>query len=413
MLRVNRVVSLVVSCGLFCGAGCKGGDRSDGSEAAAAGSAAAGAAAAGSAAAGSAAPAGSAAAAPAAGSASAPKVAGAAAGAAAAPGAAAPGAGAPGAAAAPAESEKAAADPFARMFPGRRVRNETLSDKMQRRIRFQLRELTKAPIALRDIIHVPLADGGAEVHAIYEYSVYEDCVKQYESREEARANCLEEPVSVVTGTNPDHHDDEDHTDRYLYKQVRVNRNCRRYGAVYAVFGPAPAGKPVTDGGALRVVSLALPKIDCEIQKISQFFVDDVDGDRRPEVYLELTTVRPEVVNRRGSYTDDIDVEELVTKQHVHVLNVGEQELEVQLEMSEVQVRVGDLNRDGHRDVVAIGACLVDLAEGAMGWPVEPDCPDEMRARGWYLYEVESDRWVLDGPPPGPVDPDGEGAEEAP
>lgn len=262
--------------------------------------------------------------------------------------------------------------------------------------------MARAPIALRDFIGVPRSDGGKDVYAIYEYSVYEDCVKGAASRQDGRSACLEEPVSVVTGTNP-HHDEEDsNSDRYLYKQIRPGRECRKYGAVYAAFSPAPADKVLGEEGALRVLSLPLPEIDCELHTLAQFFVDDVDGDREQELYLDVTSARPSVRNVRGSFTDDIDVEDVARRRNVLIVGPAGEGLELQGHIPDAEVWMRDLDRDGHADLVAIGRCIEDLAEGTEDftmWGVEEYCVPEMRERIWYLYDGELDGWVLHGEPP--------------
>jgi hypothetical protein len=299
-----------------------------------------------------------------------------------------------------ASSAAAAPDPSDKRFPLRHTANngDPVTDKIQRRIRYQLRGVSPAPIALRDLLQVTRADGGADVYAIYEVSVYEECVKGAASRQEGRSKCLEEPVSVVVGDNPNYDYEHDRGDRYSYKQVRLGRDCRKYGAVHATFGAPPAGKSLEEAGSLKVSSLPLPEIDCELKTLSQFFVDDVDADRRPELYLDVTSARPVVRNRRGNYTDDIDVEEVQRRRHVLILGASGEGLALEARIADADVSVRDLNRDGHADLVAIGACLIDLAEGSMGWS-EPVCVREARERTWYLYDRELDRWVLDGEPP--------------
>lgn len=296
-----------------------------------------------------------------------------------------------------AESAPAALDAMAVLFPKRHIRSADVTDKAQRRIRYQLREVARAPIALRDLIRVPRPDGGMEVYAIYEYSVYEDCVKSARSRQEGRDKCLEAPVSVVIGENPDHDEAESGSQRYLYKDVRLGRECRKYGVVHATFSQAPAGQDPGEAGALRVLSLPLPEIDCELKTLAQYFVDDVDGDRRAELYLEVTSERPSVTQQRGSYADNYDVQTVTLQRNVLVIKTTGEALEVQGKISGPDVTLRELNRDGHLDLVIIGECLMNLAEG-VEFATEVECRTEMRERIWYLYDREVDRWVLHGEP---------------
>jgi hypothetical protein len=125
-----------------------------------------------------------------------------------------------------AASARPGGESLEQLFPARaQPADAPVGEKLQRRIRFALRSVAKAPIALRDLISVPREDGGAEIFGLYQYSAYEECVRGHPSREEARTKCL--------GTR----DDWDNL-------LRNNRACMRYGLLYARL--AAAGPDAAD-----------------------------------------------------------------------------------------------------------------------------------------------------------------------
>jgi hypothetical protein len=79
---------------------------------------------------------------------------------------------------------------IAAAFPDRLLPAEKFSEKMAKRIRYKLRDVTKAPIALRHFIQAPNPDGSLDVFAIYEYGELEGCVRGYPTRKEGRVACL-------------------------------------------------------------------------------------------------------------------------------------------------------------------------------------------------------------------------------
>jgi len=270
------------------------------------------------------------------------------------------------------------ADPIESLFPKRHAVSDTLSDKMRRRIRFRLNDVAKVPIALHDIIPIPNPDGSLEVFALYEYSAYEQCVLGYATRTEGREHCLDAPA---------YYNDEG-------KPVRLNRDCKVFGAVYARFAAPNEGTAPETGGELTVSSIPLPKSECEILKIHHMFVDDVDGDGKQELYLDLATARELPPEFRGSGGP------LHSKRYLYVLS-AESALEIQLSLllseiitknepnPEPLILLFDLDHDGHLDVVQIAACW----EGV--YSREP-CPMDVRTRTQYLYDQKLDQWIPQG-----------------
>ena len=330
------------------------------------------------------------------------------------------GAGAAATAAPPAQAkapDPRASDPeLDRWFLGRHEETAALPEAMQKRIRYQLREVSKAPIALRSFIQIPGDNGASEVIAIYEFSAYEDCVKQYRTRKEARDACLPELENVT-----DHSDGESKT-----RKVRLNRSCRKYGVAYASFAaPAASEDPAASeaGGALKVVSVPMPHAECELTSLEDFFVADVDRDGRRELVLNSMSSNEVIEDQRRGQA-------VVNRQErtLWVIELGEVLVEqlslpvarYQLQWQRVFWR--DLNRDERPDLVQIEDCNRDTQFE------EDPCPEELLTRTWYLYNRELDRWVDDAekarpapaappatppPPAAPPTPPAPGAEGAP
>lgn len=271
-------------------------------------------------------------------------------------------------------------EPIEELFPVRYERNETLPDKMQRRIRFQLRTVAKAPIALRDIIHVPHEDGSAEMFALYEYSAYEECVRGYPTRQEARAACLGDGI----GNN----------------RLRLNRGCVVLGVVYATFASPGPKDPSDAGGALTVASAPLPGTLCIMGEHKHTFVADVDQDGALELYADFTTgerwggeirspgaeptyyanEQREVVIFSGGKRAGPPLMLRYSEEHMYAGNSAPQDDLIMLH---------DLDGDGHLDLIAIEPCS-DAQQ----------CDPEHRERTIYLYDRKLDRWVKGVPPEG-------------
>ncbi|MCA9712060.1 MAG: hypothetical protein KDK70_39860, partial [Myxococcales bacterium] len=153
-----------------------------------------------------------------------------------------------------------------------------LSEKMGRRLRSTLRTQHDAVTQLAATIVLPEPDGGATVVALYEYSLFEVCVAKGGKTKEARRKCADE--ATTDGGEP----------------MAALRACTGRGLVRARFGPPPASNPAY-GGKLTVAATRPVAGGCTVEKIHAFRLHDVDGDRRPELEVDLVTTTPNMTFR--------------------------------------------------------------------------------------------------------------------
>lgn len=298
-------------------------------------------------------------------------------------------------------------DPLAMRFPERYLPGKGLPDGMQRRIRYHLRDRTRAQIALDPIIDVPRPDGGRDVFAIYSYSRYEDCMSRYATRKEGRERCADEqgePKRRVysSGMESDHGRTE---------AVLVNE-CVALGAVRASFAP-PGRESAGDlGGALTVSSIALPKTLCAVKSYPHLFVADVDGDKKLEMYIDIATTR--VLELQTRHPDDYSVQRdlfiwdggsshdaALQLVFVDSTNPNPNLMSVAAEQELVELR--DFDGDGHLDLIHL----------ELIWPSGSDSEARLLAerqpQAVYLYDRVSDTWRATKPPA--PKPDGSGAKQ--
>ncbi len=267
------------------------------------------------------------------------------------------------------------------MFPARKQPNEPLPEELLKQIRYRMRDVSKAPIALRDAIYLPREDGSAEVLAIYEVSTYEDCVQRHGgSRKKARAACLPEVQTLSSAETGD----ED-------TKVRLNRNCRNYGVVRASLS---ARELIDDADRLKVSALELPQASCELRSLQQFFLDDIDRDGRPELVIAATAARELIEDQRRSQAVVIEEERLLWVLDVGAALTEQLQLSVAKYSSDARTVWVDLNRDERPDLVQIADCRRDEL-----YDEEDRCDESLRDRTWYLYDREADRWRDDEAPP--------------
>ncbi len=270
------------------------------------------------------------------------------------------------------ESVKAEAPPAAK--------EPAVPELLQKRIRYQLREVSPAPLALREAQLVAAADGSAEVVGFYEFSAYEDCVKREGgSRKQAREKCVPELETIYDYNTPDGEREE--------RQVRLNRECKRYGLFYARVGAS--ADPAK--GALAVAHVALPQEDCELSS-AELVLADQDLDGRRELVAEMTLGREEIRDlRRGTEVADEE------HRYLWVLEVGAElrrqfELVVDAQGPGAEVSWVDLDRDERPDLVHKVGCHPGMG---MSEEEERQCDDEVRQRVWYRYDRELDTWLDD------------------
>lgn len=268
------------------------------------------------------------------------------------------------------EAPPAPPDPIAALFPVKYTPSETLPDKMRRRIRFRLRDKSQAAIALHDIIDIPKPDGSREVFALYEYSVYEDCVHGYATRKEGREHCLAE-----MGTIP------------------IGRDGVAMGAVRAHFGPPDATTPADAGGELTVWSMAFKDGLCFAYPYHHLFVADVDGDDKLEMYVDITTACYQV--HVGEARSPLPGE---SRRHLYVFSGDTADTSLSLELviqhfdggyrawplDEELIALLDINHDGHLDVIQTKPCFKEGGREPCDW--------EPREKVAYVYDVDDDMW---------------------
>ena len=269
---------------------------------------------------------------------------------------------------------------FAEAFPQRLRPTEKLSDKMAKRIRYALRAVTKAPIALRHFIQVPNPDGSLDVFAIYEYAGLESCIRGHATRKEGSIACRRQA---------------DETD------------CVKLGAVRAHFGVPKEGTSMETSGALSVGSTQFEGVNCAADQ-ELVFVDDVDRDGKLEMMIDLTTTDVSgVENRAAAYWEYR--RELV----VFTGERGRDPFQLYVdswdtsEPSDVppsplasEIKMGDFNRDGHLDFLHSESpdCTLEDERHNRLYDAERDakiawCEKQPRVESVFLYDLQADQWA--------------------
>jgi hypothetical protein len=288
-------------------------------------------------------------------------------------------------------------DPIASRFRRHYLPDESLAERMRRRIRYQLRGQTKAPIALPQIIRIPQANGASDVFAVYQYSVYEDCVLGAGDRAEARKKCGNPPPDVL---------DEDRfaLDPYNGRNRSVepedlNRACVTLGVVRAHFEPPAPGVPDDAGGTLTIQSRKLAETLCEVYRYDHFFVADLDGDERPELYIDITTAQETVYEfeppRSGQFYRSVAHH---FEQHLYVYDGDDADgmaLSIALggwehgKMDHDElIELRDVNQDRRLDIIQKDICIsVSLSKGT------ELCDGKPRRQAVYRYDAEKDEWT--------------------
>ncbi|MBK7538003.1 MAG: hypothetical protein IPI49_22050 [Myxococcales bacterium] len=257
------------------------------------------------------------------------------------------------------------------------LQTEALPDKMNRRIRFRLRALSKAPIALRSIQYLPQEDGSAEVIAMYETSLYEECVREFASRIEGRKSCL--------------------------SRDRV-RGCVRSGVVWAHFAAPGPATPVEQGGSLTLQTSPLERELCTI-KSETLQVADLDGDGKLELELNVVSANEPPSDSRGMYSHDYAWSYYLFPSDLS----PEQSLSIEVESWEVMngvdgfafeplLELRDVDHDGRRDLVQytprdLRECKDDNTPESPEEGAPNPCALVNRAVEIYLYDVSADRWI--------------------
>jgi len=298
--------------------------------------------------------------------------------------------------------------PIESLFEVMYTPDEALPEQLRRRIRFRLKDKSRAPIALHHIIDIPKPDGSREVFALYESSVYEDCVQGYANRKEGREHCLGEFVDVFDGEREPTAEEKRRDDgryRYRTKQIRLNRDCVALGAVRAVFGPPGPGETAETGGSLAITSIAFTDALCKVDSYNRLLVADIDGDQKLELYVDITTAREELGEVRGPGMSILPKAMYNSHRHLYILsgnNIANAELSIDLDNTTPPsnpvppelIEFRDVDRDGHLDVIETKPCYWMPGPGEFV-PCE-SAPEAMHFSGnkriAYLYDVEQDAY---------------------
>ena len=294
----------------------------------------------------------------------------------------------------------ASRDPFAARLRVVHVPGDTLPDPLRQRIRAGLKARSRAPIALHHLIDVPRSDGGREVFALYEYSVYEDCMARWPDHKAGLQHCQGELATVFDGDLGLTKEEEEarHGEKYRHKQIRLNQDCVAVGAVRAVFDPPGAGSAAEPGGSLALTSLALRDLRCLPRSYNRVLVADVDGDSQLEMYVDVTSAREQIGEIRGPRADTVSAKLFNSDRHVYILSgadvsrvelsidLGDHILPVDLPAEEL-IELRDLDGDGHLDVLRSKLCFKPpQMAGFWGGP----CDTEPREKVAYAYDAEKD-----------------------
>lgn len=286
-------------------------------------------------------------------------------------------------------------NPVESRFRRRYTPDYSLSGRMERRIRYHLRSQTKAPIALTQIIRVPQASGAFDVFAIYEYSVFENCMLGYEDRKEGRENCLpaETTISDFDPMGVIQTDD---------KKVRLNESCVVRGAVRVHFDPPGPGIPEDAGGKLTIHAAKLEDSLCVVHGYDHLFVADLDGDEKLEMYIDITTTEEKLTTEPGMR--DRPERTIVgdhSQRHLYVFDGDKTEgfaLSAMLADSEngygtsrdqELVELRDVNKDHRLDMIVKEHCLGNPVFDKKGTEL---CGGGPREKTVYFYSPQEDAW---------------------
>lgn len=268
--------------------------------------------------------------------------------------------------------------PLEDQFPDRMEPGAAITDKMQRRIRFALRSVAKAPIAVRDIIAIPQEGGGMQVFGLYEYSVYEECVRGYATRAEGRDVCLDA-------------DDQ---------RVRNNRSCVHLGVWHARFSTASDGSE--DGGRVVVSQEPLSRAGCVVKQLDHYFVVDIDRDGELELFASLAT--EEKWSRDSSAAGSGLTYYTRGKSNVFIYSADATAAHFAFTAVSYEDKMGDMAPPRHESYEPVDLVDLDGDERLDIVRFEPcyngnhtksetPCTWPDLARTVYLYERTQDRWL--------------------
>ncbi len=282
-------------------------------------------------------------------------------------------------------------------------RDELLSEKMERRLRSQLRRTHGATVLLASKLVVPEPDGGVTVFGLYHYSLLQACVTAGGGTKDARADCIASAVD----------------ERGLYGDYAPGDvDCTQHGLVRARFGAPPTKTPLY-GGALSVIATRSLSGGCTIREVLDFSLRDVDADGAPELELSYMAATPEPYARGGGTYAEFDHQrgwyrEDLSPQTELVQSVWVEDDSAWGYVESSRVELVDVGGDGRVDLRLSSISAKYDAEGSLpqecypkldGTPVDAKrCSDALgdeeyeHVGGATLetsvahYDVETDQW---------------------
>ncbi|MCB9658695.1 MAG: hypothetical protein H6726_13680 [Sandaracinaceae bacterium] len=156
--------------------------------------------------------------------------------------------------------------PAASPAPEPQALMEGVPTKMGRRIVSQLRTTHRAMPTVLRAAHLTQPDGGERVFLVYEYSPFDACVSAAPSRAEGRRTCREQ----------------------------VDARCTTTKAAFVTVAPTPAGRTAGTGGAITVVFDDHVGRGCLTHRVLDVAIRDVDGDRQPELVVDIVRSQEEL-----------------------------------------------------------------------------------------------------------------------
>lgn len=254
-----------------------------------------------------------------------------------------------------------------------------LSDKMSRRLQFQLRERHRARVELAAHQHIVHPDGSSTVFAVHRHDRFEACVGGHADRTAGRAACrasmLDEELGCVPG-------------------------CHAVHVVRARFAPRRPGQSEEHGGDLSLEAEVAVDGACALDTVRAFELVDLDDDGSRELRVDLvfTTPHRDFISREAYTTRSRHV--AIHRRDLSaqlVLAFGEVGHEESTAMHERAGRYSLVDEDGDGrldlalelvDVEHAGSCtftdeLLPVLDG--------DCEGEPLRRV-FLYDVAGDTW---------------------
>lgn len=151
------------------------------------------------------------------------------------------------------------------------ARPTPLSDKMGRRLKFQLRERHHARVELAAQLRLVHPDGGSTVFALHRFDRFEACVTAHPERAAGRAACREQLFDEDLGRVP---------------------GCHGVHVARARFTPPRGAQTEDHGGDLTLEAEVPVESACALDQVRAFELVDADGDGSQELRVDLVFADP-------------------------------------------------------------------------------------------------------------------------